>query len=90
MAIKSVSSLDLKRSEVNPISNPSPFIEAIYLAQAVQYAGTMRTFFRCDDGFDIQKTDGNIIVNSKTKGFGRYLEIGFSNIAAVLWNDGKS
>ena len=77
----------IKNADIVP--QKQPFIEAIYLAQAVQYAGTMRTFFRFDDGFELQKAGGNIIVNSKTKGFGRYLEIGFANISAVLWNDGQ-
>jgi len=80
-------------TEATQVTESSPeskrFIEAIYLAQAVQYAGTMRTFFRFDDGFELEKCDGNVIVTSKDKGYGRYLEIGFSNISAVLWNCGQ-
>lgn len=89
MAIKPV--LNLQKTEAHPEAQPEPkhFIEAIYLAQAVQYAGTMRTFFRFDDGFELDKREGNIIVTSKDKGYGRYLEIGFSNISAVLWNCGS-
>jgi hypothetical protein len=62
-------------------------IESIFLAQPVQYAGSMRTFFRADGGFDMRKVDGNIIINSP-KGMGRELEISFANISAVVWKVG--
>jgi hypothetical protein len=63
-------------------------IESIFLAQPVQYAGSMRTFFRADGGFDMRKVDGNIIINSPLKGMGRELEISFANISAVVWKVG--
>jgi hypothetical protein len=48
----------------------------------------MRTFFRTDGGFDMRKVDGNIIINSPSKGMGRELEISFANISAVVWKVG--
>ena len=63
-------------------------IESLFLAQPVQYAGSMRTFFRADGGFDMRKVDGNIIIHSPSKGMGRELEISFANISAVVWKVG--
>ena len=88
MAVSNKSNNQNSQTDVDTAYTTRREIESIFLAQPVQYAGSMRTFFRTDGGFEMRKVDGNIIINSPLKGMGRELEISFANISAVVWKVG--
>ena len=59
-------------------------VKGIVLAQPVQYAGAMRTYFLSAEGFTITRnTHGNFEVrcNRTTD----YIELSFTNISVVTW-----
>ena len=64
-------------------------IKGIVLAQPVQYAGAMRTYFLTADGFDITRNaHGHFEVTcGKTTD---YIELSFTNICTVTWQHTKA
>ena len=65
-------------------SDHSYTIKGIVLAQPVQYAGAMRTYFLTAEGFVITRnTYGNFEVRcARTTD---YIELSFTNISVVTW-----
>lgn len=69
---------------ITPEDNVNYRIKGIVLAQPVQYAGAMRTYFISAEGFVITRnTYGNFEVRcARTTD---YIELSFTNISVVTW-----
>ena len=84
MAIKKQSSDTQMNMIAMATVDDSYSVKGIVLAQPVQYAGAMRTYFLSAEGFTITRnTHGNFEVrcNRTTD----YIELSFTNISVVTW-----
>lgn len=86
MAIKrQLNGIEMNMTAMPTVDSSNSYtIKGIVLAQPVQYAGAMRTYFLTAEGFVITRnTYGNFEVRaSRTTD---YIELSFTNISVVTW-----